>query len=77
MTPPRKRRILTTQEKQKLLDELTKSQLSAEKFATKNGIGHSTLMRWRRESRVNAGCISSNGQLRYEARISVIKRHKE
>ena len=59
MNPPRKRKILTTQEKQKLLDNFTISPLSSKKFAIQNGIGHSTLMRWRRESNV-ANCNPTN-----------------
>ncbi len=60
MNPPRRRKVLTTQEKQKLLDNFTISPLSSQKFATQNGIGHSTLMRWRRESSVDANCNPTN-----------------
>ena len=60
MNPPRKRKVLTTQEKQRLLDNFTISPLSSKKFAIQNGIGHSTLMRWRRESNVDANCNPTN-----------------
>ena len=44
-----KRKHLTSQAKQTLVNDYKKSRLSAEQFAIQNGVGHSTFMRWRRE----------------------------
>jgi len=60
MQTQKKRQTFTNEDKQKLLDDYTRSPLSVQKFATLSGVGVSTFERWQRESSVDANCNPTN-----------------
>lgn len=60
MQPQKKRQTFTKKDKQTLLDDYAKSQLSVQKFAAMSGVGVSTFDRWRREASVDSNGNPTN-----------------
>ena len=60
MQPQKKRQTFTKKDKQTLLDDYAKSQLSLQKFAAMSGVGVSTFERWRREASVDTNDNTTN-----------------